>query len=296
MGYRGPNQRLEELDARNTSYRFDLDSGPCWSRIDEPGRHVSPALLADFGIDVARLGEHLATFDWIYGATVCRSFVALEESIVEFAHREHDRLVRSKSLEALVEEEEKHILMFKRYEEMLLSRHDAAMFELAYAPMGERMAKRHRSALLEIPDDTDRHYLLWLNTIFFEEFTVYLDQRLQVDKERIKPLWLSIHRLHRIEEMQHLATDEAYVDALGIDAARRRELSAGFVMGMLQHFEDTVAVAPALSTARAAGLEGIRPGRVSETGFVHTILAGSAFKRTRAAAPYLRELASGSGC
>ena len=75
MEYRAPNQRLEELDARNTSYRFDLDSGPCWARIDEPGLHVSPALLEAFGVDVARLGEHLATFDWIYAATVCRSFV-----------------------------------------------------------------------------------------------------------------------------------------------------------------------------------------------------------------------------
>jgi hypothetical protein len=290
--YAQRSDRLEQLDGRTTSYRFDLETAPCWSRVNEPGHHAPRTFLEDLGVDVSRLGQHIATFDWVYAGAVCRLFVALEEFIIRFVRAERGRLPPSKSLDALVEEEEKHVLLFKRYEELLLARRDRAAFERAYAAMGERMARRH-ARLLDVPEDLDRHYLAWINAIFFEEVTVYLDQRLSRDGEAVQPLWRSIHRLHRVEEMQHLATDDAHVAELAISDARKRELSLGFTMGILQNYEDTMALSPSLAHAQELGVDGIYTrGRISERPFFRQLLVSSTFKRTRAAAPYLRELAS----
>lgn len=284
-------RRLQQLELRSTGYRFDLDLDPTWERVTEPGVHAPSALLADFGVDVAAVAPHAATFDWVFAASVCRSFVLLEECVVEFIARERDSILGSASLESLVVEEEKHIEMFRRYEELLLAQRDRASFDRWFAPMGKRLRERHAERLWSIPDPASRHWVFWMNTLFFEEFTLYLDERLQ-ETTGVQPTWLQVHRLHRIEETQHCATDEGYLESLGLDEQKADGMSKLFVFGLLQHLHDTVAISAAVEAMKElAGVTVVASGGVTKLPFVRHVLTRPAFRRSRAFAPYLRELA-----
>jgi hypothetical protein len=289
--YDEPAQRLAVLEKRTTAYRWDLETGPAWDLVDEPGSHAPPELLRDFGVAVDRLGEHRETFDWIFAVAVCRTFIVLEEGLIEFVRREGARTIASKSLDSFVDEETKHVLLFQRYAEAVLDRRDRAMFERVFAPAKERLTQRCGARLWAIPDDVDRHYLFWTDAIFFEEFSIYLEERL-AEVSGVQPAWRSIHRLHRIEEIQHLATDEAYLEALRIDDARKRALSQSYVMSVLREFPDTVGISAALAFAKEVGLGDLCPdGMVSKRPFVRHVLERPSFKRTRSAAPFFAELA-----
>src|SRR5688572_9798392 len=96
--------RMRALERRTTAYRFDVDTSPAWDRIDEPGIHAPPDLLGDFGVAVDRLGDHRATFDWIYAVSVCRVFEILEEELISFLRRADSGLLPARSIAAFVEE------------------------------------------------------------------------------------------------------------------------------------------------------------------------------------------------
>jgi hypothetical protein len=284
--YRDGAAKLGRLDGRRLSYRFDLERDPAWSRGDEPGTHAPAALLGDLGVNVAALGDHAATFDWMYAAAVCRSFALLERLILAFTRRERALLPPSRSLDALCEEEEKHVALFERYERHLLGRHDREAFERAWAPVGRRLDAQHAS-LHDRADHLERHYVFWLNTIFFEELTVWLAERYAAADAQ--PTWVSLHRLHRVEELQHLATDAACVEALALDEARRDELGQRFVVGVAQSFTDALGLGPALAHLAALGVRDVWPaGRLSQLPFFRALGEAPAFRRTRAAAPCLR--------
>jgi hypothetical protein len=283
--------RLLQLEGRTTSYRFDLEQDPAWSQMDEPGVFVPRSLLRDFGVDVDRLGSHFAEIDWIIAATICRIFVMLEECIFDFAEREKGTLLASKSVTALLEEEGKHIALFRRFEKELLERRDAALFERVYGTMGERLRDRHTQRLLAVEDDAARHYLCWVNILFFEEFTLFLDARLQAEAAQVQPTWLSVHRLHRNEETQHVATDRAYLDALDLSSSERARLSQLFVAALFQDFHDTLGLSAGLRRAAELGLGEVCPeGLISQRPFFQQSLRTRSFKGTVLAAPYLREL------
>jgi hypothetical protein len=289
--YSNERRRLEQLEQRSTGYRFDLERDPQWERASEPGIHAPSELLADFGVDVVALAPHAAMFDWIVAASLCRAFVVLEECVIAFLEHEREHVEASASLASLVTEEAKHVAMFRRYEDVLLAQHDRASFDRWFAPVGERLRERHTTKLWTIPDLPSRHWIFWMHTLFFEEFTLYLDERLQA-ATGVQPTWLQIHRLHRIEETQHVATDEGYLEALAFDPARARELSQRFVYSVLQFILDTAGISAAVTAVRELGGVAVcKPGGVTQLPFVHHLLTRSVFRRTRRFAPYLGELA-----
>lgn len=295
VAYSNETERLAQLERRSTGYRFDLEHDPQWERATEPGIHAPSEMLADFGIDVDALAPFAETFDWVFAASVCRAFVLLETYLIDFVERDHEHMRASASLESLVCEERKHIAMFNRYEDVILAHRDRVSFDRWFAPLGERLRHRHTTKLWAIPDLTTRHWAFWINAQFFEEFTLYLDERLQAAAD-IQPTWRQIHRLHRIEETQHVATDEAYLEALAFDESQVLEASRQFVYGVLQSLQDTVGIAPAITAVQEiGGVSLVKRGGVSQLPFVRHVLERPAFRRTRRFAPYFGQLAQQRG-
>src|SRR5882672_6124835 len=88
--YSSETQRLAQLEQRSTRYRFDLERDPQWERSNEAGIHAPSEMLEDFGVDTASLAHYADTFDWVYAASVCRSFVFFEECVIGFLERERE--------------------------------------------------------------------------------------------------------------------------------------------------------------------------------------------------------------
>lgn len=284
--YPGLGERAARLEARSTRYRFDLERDVAWGELGRPGLHFGPTWLQALGVDAA-LGRD-QRFQWALGLTTCRAFDALEELILSFAAEEAARLGGTRSLKLLCEEEEKHLALFRRYAAHLRAARpeEAARLEALAAVDEARLGD------LGETEPAARHYLFWLNTLFFEELTVWLHEALVSDGESIQPAWRSLHLAHRQEEVQHVLTDAAYLEALALEPAARAALSKRFLFRLEQGFEGFFGLSAATQWAcEASGVP--RPARAGlrELPLWDLLLRAPWFKRTREAAPYLQELA-----
>src|SRR5688572_26196780 len=117
--------KCAKIDARRTAYRFELDRDIPWDELDASGDYFGPALLRTLGVDPVALARTPAArdlFQWALALASCRAFQLLEECILRFAAKEAARLGPTRSVELLVEEEEKHIRLFERYGAFLAGR------------------------------------------------------------------------------------------------------------------------------------------------------------------------------
>lgn len=290
--------RLAPLERRTTRYRFDLERDVPWEALGAPGLRFGPAWLERVGIDAAAL-ERAGVgprFQWAWALALTWSFHAFEALILRFAAEEAARLGGTRSLELLCEEERKHIEAFRRAAEHLRAEDPAGAARLE-ASLREGEALLGDFAATE-EEPAVRHYLFWLNTLFFEELTVLLDDALAQDHAAIQPAWRALHATHRREEVQHVVTDAGYLDALSLDPARRAALSKRFLFRLERGFDrlfglDAVARLLAEESPASAGLLAGRALR--ERPLFRSLLHDPAFRRTREAAPYLQELAFADG-
>lgn len=284
--YRDLAGRCARLDQRHLRYRFDLERDVCWERLPESGLLFGPSYLEALGLP-ADLAEH-ETFQGALALATCEVFHELEALICRFSRDEAEALGPTRSLTLLCEEEEKHMELFRRFADGLRAERPelAATFQEAFAPS---------AGLLSHLGEDERfspaafHYLFWINTLFFEELTVWLDDRLADDGERIQPTWRAVHRVHRQEEVQHIVTDAAHLEALDLDPAERRELSKVFLLRLEEGFDRFFGVEAALALA---GVSSPRDRSFRELPLCQALCRDSAFRRTRAAAPALAALAA----
>jgi acyl transferase domain-containing protein/acyl-CoA synthetase (AMP-forming)/AMP-acid ligase II/NADPH:quinone reductase-like Zn-dependent oxidoreductase/acyl carrier protein/NADP-dependent 3-hydroxy acid dehydrogenase YdfG len=246
--YCGLDEACADIERRSTRYQFDLEGDVAWARIDEPGLYVPEPWLRELGFDVDGLRAHPEVFDvlqWALALHLCMTFEFFEFGVVFFTRDQAARLGRTRSVELLALEEEKHIQLFRRYARYLREQRPelAARVETLTGANLEAI----RTAMDETGGDAPavRHYAIWLKFLFFEEYTVHLHQRLR-RAEGIQPTWLSAHAAHRREEVQHIATDVRYLRALDLDEAERRRLSALFTRQLIEDFD------------RQFGIEGAR--------------------------------------
>lgn len=292
--YVGLAEACARIERRSTRYQFDLEQDIAWGELDAPGLYLPAALLDDFGFDVAALQQHPAAWEllqWAMALQVCTIFELFEFGVVFFARNDAARLGNTRSIGLLADEEDKHIQLFRRYARHLRAqrpeqalRLDALSRDTAEAIVGLLAANRDA-------EPRAQHYAIWLQTMFFEEYTVYLDQCLR-EAEGVQPAWGSAHAAHRREEIQHIATDVRYLGALDLDEAERYRLSAAFVKRLLEGFD------------RQLGLEGPRrlleelhpelrvmldgPHRAERC--MQRLLGRRAFAHSWKAAPFFREL------
>lgn len=280
--------RLAQLDRRSTRYQFDLERDICWDRIDEPGKYLGDGFLRARGIEPTRFTPEEAGFFHTLAAILhADRFVLLEEHLLRFTQGQHAAMGPTRSLLLLEEEEEKHIALFRRYAAHLRARWP----ELAdhcdarrddFAAFLERFGAAER-----YPTVGALHYALWLGILFFEEYTVYVYEQLAEDGGGIQPTWLAAHKAHRREEVQHVLTDYAYIQALHLTEEERYEWSKRL-------FDDLTSgllfLGPgddlALCEERFPGLRQRVHSAEGGQHLIAAILRSSTFTRTRAAGPY----------
>jgi hypothetical protein len=297
--YRDSSEQSRRLDARSPRYRFDLEADVRWDLLEADGLHAVPSMVNGAGIDAALLRTNpdaARAFDWAYGLTVCRVFIALEEIILAFERRARAALAPTKSLVMLCEDEAKHKELFGRYARHLERRHPERMpaFERAYASAARGLASVGEEM---IPADTAAgHYSFWLNTLLFEEVTIYYHDQLgrAADTALVQPAWRSVHAAHRVEELQHVVTDELYLGALALRPEEREELSHSTALLVVKHFNTTLfpfAVPLSLVEELHPSLPPLRgPVPISRTPLFRDFVGGTGMKRTRRNAPAVDRL------
>ena len=101
MLYNSNIPTLVNLEARKTSYQFDLDNDIPWDKSNHNGLHFPKDLLSDMGIDAINLSTHkeaYAAFQWALGLEVSLAFSTLETYLLEFVDDEKDAVLHTKSL------------------------------------------------------------------------------------------------------------------------------------------------------------------------------------------------------
>jgi hypothetical protein len=299
MGTEAPLYRstdaLDKLARRTTKYQFDIERDIAW-QADDSDRFFPLEFLRDLGVDVQRLEPHvdaLRAFQWSLALCVCRQFADSETIVVRFVAESGEKLQADRSLVLLDEEEQKHIALFKRLAEGLLARRPewAQSFEDAYRPtasFSEKTLAAHFQRDL-YPNEATRHYVFWLATIFFEEFTIYIDERVSSDTS-LNALWRSAHAAHRREEVQHVATDIAYVDALDLSEDERMPWSDVFVTRIVGELRLVMGLdAPAAFVSKLFPAVGhvLVETAPHEAPFLREIRHRAEFKRSRAYLPSL---------
>ena len=295
--YKDLDERFLKLDKRRTNYRFDLEIDIPWSRSAESGCHYPDDLLARFGFPIQLLApETRVTFDWAIAVSMCELFAEFERQAIDFARNNERAIGQRPSVVALCDEEQKHIALFHRYASLLRRCEPTpGAAERLSAPLDRMLGRfaEHYAVSAKL-DGAAAHYLFWAHLIFFEEMTIYLDEALR-DAPDIQPLWRAIHSAHRREETQHVITDVAFLAALDLGAADRLELSTRFVLGVLiREYWGFACLTPAaelVGTTHSHQRELLPECGVTKRPFFEDILSSKLFRRTRAAIPYLGQLA-----
>lgn len=288
---------LEKLDKRNTNYQFDLEEDIDWADINNPGRYFSDDLLAQAPIDILALKsdpQALAYFEWALALLTCRQFVVLEDVVVDWANRIREAHVGSKSLELLDTEEQKHIKLFNRYADALISKNPDEAKEVL------TIEKYTRKNLLDsflnpsqYENEAHYHYTIWLGILYFEEHTLWIDESLNDLSDNGQKTWKQAHSCHRREESQHVLTDKAYIQALGSSHGERLSWSKYFFQ-YAQYVEDLDHLV-SLVEKRFPHLQ-IRLAQPYEEMSKRYIkrISHPLYRHTRAVAPYIELVISGN--
>jgi acyl-CoA synthetase (AMP-forming)/AMP-acid ligase II/aryl carrier-like protein len=276
-------------------YRFDLEADVPWDRADEPGIYVPPAMLRALGMDPAPLEaepEAWAMLQAAAASTLCAAFEVAEVTITLFVDTRRSMLGNTRSLELFREEEAKHVALFRRYAEVIARRHPEHVVGLDWDPAwGVGFWELFRAPDL-FPNERVFHYLFWFFFTAFEEHSIYLADHLAA-ATGVQPAWKAVHLAHRREELQHVATDHAYISALELPAAERDAWSEVCVAWLCQHFDTFFAFGPArrrVAERFPRLAPHLRTGGFASSPFLQDLLESPAFRRTRLACPYLREL------
>jgi hypothetical protein len=307
-------EACRRIDGRSTKYRFDLERDIAWQRLAETGIYFTDQLLEDCGVDVLALHEAPAAtdlFQWAFALSTCKVFADLERSILRTTRRTPE-LMGTRSVQLLIEEEEKHLHLFTRYALHLEAQHPTLLerFEKLYArcryvvSVGERVTLpddareiAERFAPTPYPDGPAAHYLLCLDTLLVEEFTTYVHCRLAQEAAAIQPAWHSAHRAHWREEIQHLVTAERVLESVDLSPEEQRAYASfhlAFAMKKLRFWTgiDTAFELVGELFPRLAPLDTNYGRPLLSSTFMNVVKAHPAFARTRAVPGVLDALTS----
>jgi len=281
---------LAKLDKRNTNYRFHLEKDIQWSRIHESGRYFPDSFLVTTGVNLTLLKtqpEALAFYDWALALMNCKRFVVLEEAVLAWGMQIRDVGAETHSLELLEVEEAKHIELFRRYTEILTALYPHEAEKLQINPINDFIGWMLNA--LNFQSLTEYHYMVWLGILFFEEYTVWIDEVLKELGDEVQPVWKQAHACHRREETQHVLTDYAYIQALGTTNEQRRLWSENFFTRSINALSRECDELIAMTQTRFPGFQ--QPLATSASIDALAFLRHRVFARTRLVAPHAEFLA-----
>lgn len=276
------------LDGRNTRYRFDLEDDIPWLHLAEEGSFVPRELFEKFDIDCNSLDEQPGAYEllqWATGLAICRTFEILETGLIQFCTEQEQSLQQTSSISSLCEEEEKHIQLFRRYARYLEQQQPQHLdafnrsFDHSITYLTALFAEKQQKTL---------HGKIWLDSLVFEPFTVYLSAALESANEKIQPVWRQAHRMHAREEAQHILTIGTYYDALNLTKVERQELAADFSAEVARGFDHLFAIAAPLAVVEEVypdlNLSPREAGKIP-CAFAQEICTSRYFKAMRTALP-----------
>ncbi|MFT7521651.1 MAG: acyl-CoA synthetase (AMP-forming)/AMP-acid ligase II/acyl carrier protein, partial [Kiritimatiellia bacterium] len=281
---------LGGLDDRSTRYQFDLEADIAWQQFDAPGCYIPQGLLAAGWSEAAPLRSnpvHWQVVQWSIALALCDVFIRLEQGVIDFIQTHRTDLHGDRrSFELLVVEERKHMAMFRRFGDRLraqrpdlLSVYDAAL-------------KEHWTALpVEATGEltsAEFHYRTWLQILFFEEWTIWFFEKLNIEKSQVQPTWLSIHRAHSREEAQHIKTDVAWLQALSLSERQKRTVSRRLLADILRPMQVTNQVMQAVYRHLAPGAAHL--ARTDASAPLLSLLRHPRLRKTRDHSPFFAEL------
>ena len=288
---------ISNIEFKKTNYQFDIEKDIDWSRINEKGRYCSEELLSSTLVDISVLNAYPRLkefYDWALALLICVQFGFLEDTVVQWCKQTRKNKHGSRRINLLEDEELKHIRLFQRF---------AASLAGLYPQEAESIYKikdiAHNNYLnsfldsSEYEDITHQHYTIWLGILYFEEYTIWVDETLKNMGNEVHHTWKQIHHCHRREEVQHIITDRAYISALGTTHEERMRWSESFFKKIQEirfnQFEELFQLTKRLFPDINLTIENttqIRLLRMLE------MLRSPQFKITRNVAPYMAQLIS----
>jgi acyl-CoA synthetase (AMP-forming)/AMP-acid ligase II/acyl carrier protein len=223
---------LAKLDKRNTNYRFDIEKDIEWHRLDETGRYLPDSFIIGTGVDLDMLRSQASAFafyEWALSLILCRRFFVFEEAVFVWGDKIREVGAETRSFQLLEFEEVKHMEVFRRYTEYLekLRPGDAEQVLAIRHPTRQKFLTWMLDAS-SFQSTAEFHYMAWLGIIFFEEYSLWIDEVLKELGGEVHPVWKQVHACHRREETQHVLTDYAYIQALNTSYEQRRLWSENF--------------------------------------------------------------------
>ncbi len=148
--------------------------------------------------------------EWLLAMALSRTFELTERVLVDFIRGERAELGEHRSLQVFDDEEEKHIELFHRVGLAHTRRRPdlAAALDRRWPALEALFAERISPE--PYPSRAVWHLSFWASITLFECWTVWLAERLRACPE-VQPAWLSAHVAHAREEVQHIATDRAFL-------------------------------------------------------------------------------------
>ena len=219
------NFRLVRLGSTRAGRKLFFQLQKERDRLMAEGINPTHKVLAErLGVDLAPFVAAGAeqTVQWATAMTIARSFSALEKNLLRFTDEEQPWLGQHRSLDLLDAEEHKHIALMDRVEAHLTRQRPdlAAAFERWSHLIDDAVARtRERSTR---GSRTEAHYRFWVTLLFFEDWTLWLQDVLHEEADRVQPMWLSAHVAHAREELQHTVTDRVFLDCIRADAVQQR--------------------------------------------------------------------------
>ena len=290
--------RLSKIDKRTPNkYQFCIENDIDWSNINDSPLYFPSSFLDDIGIlshDAKITSEQKELLHWALACSICAYIEVLELFLCQFLSTEQNDLIPTESIKWFATEEDKHIHMFRRVHNNLRdSKPDEykTLSKIWYEKMDTSLYPFKNEFLF--PSKAIYHYSCWLLAMFFEEWSVYFGAKILNNSSGINSVWLKVHKLHAREEIQHVLTDAAYIEALDISDSDRYTYSKK-IWGWIQSnvfgwlfsgnaIRDFVVGAfPNLKIGTGASL--------ASSSQISDILTSKWFKHTRKAFPYLLEL------
>lgn len=195
-------------------------------------------MLFGFNSERIETAEQRYQLEWCWALSICRIFVFFEKDIIGLIRDSKNKIAQTPSSALLIEEEVKHVRLFRRLAQKLEAAHPEwlPLFNDCYQdPQAYNIPFTQREDLNRIEQ---HQFLIWLYTLFFENFTVYLHDKLIPFADQIHPTWFKAHECHRNEEDEHVRTDQAYLEACGLSDGELKTLGKEFFMLLSLNYQN----------------------------------------------------------